>query len=285
MPQCVRIIDNCVEMLSCTRDARRAGRVVGLVPTMGALHDGHLSLIRAARNETNFVVVSIFVNPTQFGPNEDLDRYPRMREQDRKLAAEAGADVTFEPQPAEMYPEGYATYVYQESLAGRLEGEKRPNHFRGVCTVCTKLFNVVEPDIAYFGQKDYQQSVIVRRIVRDLNMPLEIKILPTVRERDGLAMSSRNTYLNPQERQQATCLSRALSLAQQRVSRGETESPKVLAAMLEEIEKEPLSRIDYAEIVHPDTLEPVNQVETGSVALLAVHIGGTRLIDNAILRL
>jgi len=268
-------------MLACSRRARAGGRRIGFVPTMGALHEGHLSLVRAARRENDFVVVSIFVNPTQFGPREDLEKYPRMPDADQRLAAEAGADVTFEPSVEEMYPDGFATHVVQEHLGNVLEGASRPGHFRGVCTVCTKLFNIVQPDAAYFGQKDYQQSVVIRRLVRDLDLPIDVRVMPTVREPDGLAMSSRNRYLDPEQRRQAVCLSRALRLAQQMFQRGERDAALVATAARAEIEKEPLARIDYIALVHPDTLEPVARVAADTVALVAARIGATRLIDNA----
>jgi len=202
-------------------------------------------------------------------------------DEDRRLAAEAGADATFEPSVEEMYPDGFATHVVQERLGNVLEGASRPGHFRGVCTVCTKLFNIVQPDAAYFGQKDYQQSVVIRRLVRDLDLPIDVRVMPTVREPDGLAMSSRNRYLDREQRRQAVCLSRALRLAQQMFQRGERDAALVAAAARAEIEKEPLARIDYIALVHPDTLEPVARVAADTVALVAARIGATRLIDNA----
>jgi pantoate--beta-alanine ligase len=262
---------------------RAQGEEIGFVPTMGALHEGHLSLVRAAREENTKVVVSIFVNPTQFGPNEDYEAYPRDLQSDAKKLDALGTDAIFTTDEATMYPSGYATYVVQEGLTEVLCGAFRPIHFRGVLTVCCKLFHIAKPHRAYFGQKDYQQSVVIRRMVSDLNMDLEIQVLPIVREADGIAMSSRNMYLNPEERERALCLSRALKLGEELFQAGERNAGKILAAMRERVENTEGTASDYIEIVDPDTLQRVDPVHTGDVMALAVRIGKARLIDNAIL--
>jgi len=281
MAEVVREID---ALRAVVRRARQQGQVIGFVPTMGALHEGHLSLIRTARRETGFVVVSIFVNPTQFGPGEDYERYPRMLDQDVPAAESAGADLIFAPTVEALYPPGSVTYVVQDRLTERLCGLSRPTHFHGVCTIVAKLFHLVQPDIAYFGQKDYQQSVIIRRMVVDLNFPVEIRVCPTVREPDGLAMSSRNRYLTPAERAQAVCLYRALKRAEALVHGGERRAHVIQAAMQDEIAQAPLARAEYVALVHPDTLEDVQEVTEGTVAALAVRFPSARLIDNLILR-
>ncbi len=262
---------------------RGEGKRVGLVPTMGALHEGHASLIRAARSECDAVAVSIFVNPTQFAPGEDLEKYPRTFDADCAMCRSLGADLVFAPTAGEMYLPDAETFVVQERLARVLEGASRPTHFRGVLTVVLKLFHIAAPHIAYFGRKDYQQSVVVRRMVADLDVPVEICVLPTVREPDGLAMSSRNRYLDAAERRQAVCLWQALERCLGLFAEGERRSPTLKAAMRARIDSEPSARIDYIEIVNPDTLESVEAAGPGDVALVAVFIGRTRLIDNAIL--
>ena len=266
------------------RNAVRAyqaeGLSVGLVPTMGALHEGHLSLIRASVGECDRTVISIYVNPTQFAPNEDLEDYPRRFEEDCRLAQENGVDLVFCPADRDMYAEGHATYVVQERLTELFEGESRPTHLRGVLTVVCKLFNIAPADRAYFGQKDFQQTVVVRRMVRDLNLPVTIRVMPTVREPDGLAMSSRNAYLNQEERQQATCLYRALSRAAELYRCGERDPAPVKTAMQEVIRDAALARPDYVEIVDHETLEAVEKLSNRAVAVLAARIGDTRLIDN-----
>ncbi|NLG83579.1 MAG: pantoate--beta-alanine ligase [Firmicutes bacterium] len=264
--------------------ARREGKSIGFVPTMGYLHDGHLALIRRARAENGFVVVSIFVNPTQFGPNEDFARYPRDLARDLDLCRGAGVDLVFAPEVAQMYPPGFQTYVEVEELSQGLCGASRPGHFRGVATVVTKLFNIVTPDRAYFGEKDAQQLRVIKRMVVDLNFPLEIVAVPTVREPDGLAMSSRNTYLSPQERQAALVLYRALCLAKDLFVRGERRAEEILARMRELIAAEPLARIDYVAIVDDETLAPVERIDRPVLVALAVFIGPTRLIDNIVLK-
>jgi len=256
------------------------GLSVGLVPTMGALHEGHLSLIRASAAECDRTVVSIYVNPTQFAPDEDLEKYPRRLERDCRVAAVAGAHLAFCPRDETMYPEGYSTWVSQEGLTEVLEGAHRPTHFRGVLTIVCKLFNCVPADRAYFGQKDFQQTVVVRRMARDLSMPVQIRVMPTVREADGLALSSRNQYLNAEEREQAPCLYRALREAHRLYAGGEADTDALRAAMHRVIAAAPLAEPDYAEIVDRETLDPVETVTDRAVAVLAVRVGETRLIDN-----
>jgi len=255
----------------------------GFVPTMGYLHEGHLSLVRRARAENDRVAVSIFVNPTQFGPHEDYARYPRDPERDLRLLEPLGVDLVFVPSVEEMYPPGFQTWVIVEEVSRPLEGASRPGHFRGVATVVAKLFHILQPDRAYFGQKDAQQTVVIRRMVQDLNIPVEIVICPTVREPDGLAMSSRNTYLNPEERRAATVLFRALQAAKARYEAGERDAERLREAMREVIRAEPLARIDYVSVAHPETLRELEQVEGPALLSLAVYIGTTRLIDNIML--
>ncbi|MGE5756215.1 MAG: pantoate--beta-alanine ligase [Planctomycetaceae bacterium] len=267
-------------------DARGGGRVVGLVPTMGALHDGHVRLIEHCRAEAGFVVVSIFVNPTQFGPNEDFAHYPRALDLDRGRCEEAGADLIFAPTAAAMYPRGAAsTFVEVPGLSDVLEGASRPGHFRGVATVVLKLFEIVRPDLGVFGQKDFQQQLVIRRMVDDLNLPVAIRIVPTVREADGLALSSRNRYLDPDERRAALVLSKALRNAARAVAGGERQGDRVRQILGETIQCEPRATLDYAEVADAETLEPLADLAVGrrAVALLAVRIGATRLIDNAVL--
>jgi len=255
---------------------------VSLVPTMGALHAGHLSLLSPAR-EADRLVVSIFVNPTQFAPHEDLQRYPRPLERDLLLLEANGVDVVFLPTASEMYPEGYRTFVTVDELSSRLCGASRPGHFRGVATVVLKLFNIVQPHRAVFGQKDAQQTVILRRMIRDLDLDVELIVQPIVRETDGLALSSRNQYLSPDERKAAPVLSRSLELARQAASLGETRAYVLLDRVRKEVESEPLARLDYAKIVSTDDLSPLREVTKEALLALAVFIGRTRLIDNLIL--
>jgi pantoate--beta-alanine ligase len=279
-----------VETIEDVRDevarARGAGRSVGLVPTMGALHAGHVRLIETCRRGCNMVVVSIFVNPTQFGPNEDFTRYPRMLDADLASCERGGADLVFIPAAGTIYPPGPpTTYVEVPGLSDVLEGASRPSHFRGVATVVLKLFGIVTPDAAYFGQKDYQQQLLLRRMVADLNVPVRIETVPTVREPDGLALSSRNRYLNPEERQAATVLSRALGEAEAAVRAGERSADRVRQVLRSTLESERLASVDYAEVADADTLQPVSALggSRRGVALLAVRVGPARLIDNAIL--
>ncbi len=261
----------------------KLAKPVGFVATMGYLHEGHLSLVRQARAENRSVVVSIFVNPTQFDPGEDIDRYPRDPRRDLALLEGEGVDIVFMPSVNEMYPPQFNSRVVVDKLTQRLEGASRPGHFRGVTTVVAKLFNIIRPTRAYFGQKDAQQAIVIRRMVSDLNMSPEIITLPTVRESDGLAISSRNSYLNPEERQIATVLYRALCLAQNLYSQGETSAPKLRQKMIDLIQKEKLAKIDYVSIADPETLEELDEVRSPALVSLAVKIGNTRLIDNIIL--
>ena len=261
---------------------RQKGKTVGFVPTMGAFHEGHLSLMREARRRNGAVIVSIFVNPLQFSAGEDFDRYPRRIDQDTRLIASEGVDVLFAPSVAEMYPKGFDSYVDQTDLPSKLCGQFRPGHFRGVMTIVTKLFNIVKPDDAYFGQKDYQQYLIIRRTVTDLNLDVTVRMMPTVREEDGLAMSSRNVYLGPKQRKDATCLSRALHRAEEMVAGGESSAARVAAEMKRLIHRVKGTRVEYVEIVNSETLEPVKEIKGRTLIALAVRIGKARLIDNAL---
>ena len=278
----IPVIKTVREVREHVRAWRNEGLSVGLVPTMGFLHEGHRSLIERAVAENDRVVVSIFVNPIQFAPNEDLESYPRDIEADRALCTDAGAAMIFNPEPAEMYPQGFCTAVDMNGLKFELCGKSRPIHFSGVCTVVTKLFNIVGPDRAYFGQKDAQQLAIIRRMVRDLNMPLEVVGCPIVREEDGLAKSSRNTYLNEQERAAALILSKTIFLGQKLVDEGERDAKKLIAAMEANIATEPLARIDYVDVVDAENIERIDRLEGEVLVAMAVHIGKTRLIDNFI---
>lgn len=267
------------------RNWRRQGLSVGLVPTMGFLHEGHESLIVKAAEQNDRVVVSDFVNPIQFGVNEDLSTYPRDIEKDKKLCEAAGADLIFHPEPEEMYAPDFSTYVQAENVSAGLCGKSRPTHFQGVCTVVCKLFNIVLPDRAYFGQKDAQQLAVVRRMARDLNMDIEIVGCPIVREADGLAKSSRNTYLSGAEREAALVLSKAVFCGEDMARRGETDAGVLAAAMRQIIEEEPLAKIDYVEIVDADTIEPLAKAQGRVLGAVAVWIGTTRLIDNFIIEM
>jgi pantoate--beta-alanine ligase len=264
---------------------RLENRTVGFVPTMGALHEGHLSLVRRASDLADRVVVSIFVNPTQFGPGEDLERYPRDEERDSELLQESGCHLLFLPEPSTIYPAGHSTLVEVESLADRLEGEFRPGHLRGVATVVTKLLNLVRPDLAVFGQKDAQQLAVVRRLVRDLHLPVEIVGHPTIREPDGLAMSSRNAYLSAEERAAAAAIYRALSSARERIEQGERSADTIRRVLSQVLEQEPLIDVDYAEVVDGQSFEPIRTIRGSIVMPVAVRIGNTRLIDNLVLEI
>jgi pantoate--beta-alanine ligase len=279
----MQVIDTVAALRQYLAGERARGKCIGLVPTMGYLHAGHLSLVHAARQECDVVVMSIFVNPRQFGPQEDLESYPRDMERDLALAREAGVDVVFAPDVDEVYPSGYQTEVMVLTLTQPLCGASRPGHFNGVTTVVAKLFNMVGPDRAYFGQKDYQQATVIQRMVTDLNMPLTIVMCPIVREDDGLAMSSRNAYLNPEERQAALVLSRALRLAQEQLIQGERQPQRLETTLRDAIGAEPLARIDYAAVCDPHTLQRVEHLSGSVLVALAVFIGATRLIDNALL--
>ena len=262
--------------------ARCAGQTIGFVPTMGALHAGHVSLIDAARAADGFVVVSLFVNPTQFGPKEDFSRYPRPLERDLELCAGAGVDLVFTPDAATMYPPGFRTSIEVEELADVLDGASRPGHFRGVATVVLKLFNLVQPDSAYFGQKDAQQVRILQQMVRDLDVPVEVVVRPTVREPDGLALSSRNQYLDANQRREATALNRALAEAEAAVRAGERDAARLERTMAERIAATPGAALDYAVAVDADTLKPVTPLKRTILLALAVKFGATRLIDNRV---
>ena len=279
----MEVFENIPAMKQFVRMKKAEGKTIGFVPTMGYLHSGHLSLIEKSTSQNDVTVISIFVNPTQFGENEDLDQYPRDFERDCRLAQEAGADAVFFPTAGMMYPEGYKTYVEVVDITKRLCGVTRPTHFKGVTTVVTKLFHIVAPDRAYFGQKDAQQLLVIRRMVKDLNMDIEIVGCPIVRETDGLAMSSRNLYLSGEERMQATVLNQSLEMAEKMIDSGERDSNTVKKAIKEKIGTMELARIDYVELVDTESLLPAQRI-TGEVLIaLAVYFGKTRLIDNRIL--
>lgn len=276
----MNIVETIAQVRAQVKNWKHDGLTVGFVPTMGYLHEGHLSLIERARRENDRVVVSIFVNPTQFGPNEDLASYPRDLERDAALCEGVGTDLIFHPEPSEMYPQDFCSYVDMDVLTQELCGLSRPVHFRGVCTVVSKLFHIVQPDRAYFGEKDAQQLAVIRRMVQDLNMDLEIIGCPIVREADGLAKSSRNTYLSPEERKAALVLSRSIFLGKQLVEQGENDAQKVIAAMTELISAEPLARIDYVKTVDLLTMQQIEVLDRPFLTAIAVYIGKTRLIDN-----
>ena len=279
-PKLVRTVARLREALAVVR---RQGKRIGLVPTMGALHEGHLSLVRASKAQCDFTVVTIFVNPSQFGPDEDLDTYPRTLDADLDALADCGADLVFAPAIEDVYRPDYATWVQVGSLAETLEGRCRPGHFRGVATVVLKLLNMVGADVAYFGQKDYQQAMVIRRMVDDLDVPVEVKVCPIVREPDGLAMSSRNAHLSPEARARSLVLWKSLQLAAELVSQGVRSTDEIARRMRAVIMTADDVRIDYIALVDPDTLEPVEEITTPTVAALAVTIENTRLIDNRIL--
>ncbi len=278
----MNIAETVQEVREQVKTWRKEGLSVGLVPTMGYLHEGHKSLIDKAVKENDRVVVSVFVNPIQFGPSEDLASYPRDLNRDAKLCEDAGADLVFHPADDEMYFDDFCTYVDMDDLTKGLCGKTRPTHFRGVCTVVSKLFHIVAPDRAYFGQKDAQQLAVIRRMVRDLNFDLEIVGCPIVREADGLAKSSRNTYLNEAERAAAIVLHKGLNAGEELLKSGETDAAKIINAVKEVIEGEPLAKIDYVELVDWNTLKPVDTVQAEVLVAVAVYIGNTRLIDNFI---
>jgi len=269
-------------MAMLSKILKKESKTIGFIPTMGYLHDGHLSLIKTAKQHTDVAVVSIFVNPIQFSPKEDLDKYPRDFKRDEEMARLAGSDVLFYPLAGDMYPEGYATYVDVDRVSSALCGASRPGHFKGVATVVAKLFGIVKPDIAYFGQKDAQQAIVIKKMVEDLNMDIDIKVLPTVREKDGLAMSSRNMYLSELERKDALCLYQALVKAEAAVRSGERDVSKMIKMMEDLVKEKPTAKIDYIQAVDAKTLNPVDTVSGNTLIALAVFIGDTRLIDNAI---
>ncbi|OGD09934.1 MAG: pantoate--beta-alanine ligase [Candidatus Aminicenantes bacterium RBG_13_62_12] len=280
----MRVITSVAAMKSAAARHKAAGRTIGLVPTMGYLHEGHLSLVRASKRAADATVVSIFVNPSQFGPREDLKGYPRDFERDARLLRTEGTDILFHPRPEEMYPPGYKTYVEVHDLQNRLCGISRPTHFRGVCTIVLKLFSIVRPDRAFFGQKDAQQAVIIRKMARDLDLDVRVDIRPIVREPDGLALSSRNVYLSPAERRAALVLTRSLKEANIMAKSGERRVAAILTRIRSRIASEPLARLDYAAVVDPETLEPLSAVRGRALVALAVFIGRTRLIDNVTIR-
>lgn len=278
------IIKSVDEMKRHMKDIKKQGRSIGFVPTMGYLHEGHMSLIKRARGENEVVVVSVFVNPTQFGPNEDYERYPRDEERDKKMCEEAGCDILFMPNKDDMYRENYSTYVEVHGLTEGLCGAKRPGHFRGVATIVTKLFNIVKPDRAYFGQKDAQQLAVIKRMVKDLDFDIEIVGCEIVRDVDGLALSSRNTYLSEEERKQAPILYKSLLKAKEEIEKGERASEKLIDLIKTTILEMPDAQIDYIEIVNNETLKPIEKVEGEVLIALAVKFGKTRLIDNMAVR-
>lgn len=278
----MKVISKISSMRGFIRAQKIKGRTIGFVPTMGALHQGHLSLIRQAKKDCDMCVVSIFVNPAQFGPKEDYQRYPRDLVQDSILAKSAGCDLIFYPETSRMYPENYLTYVNVEKITDCLCGKDRPGHFKGVATVVSKLFNIAQPDIAYFGQKDYQQALAIKKMVEDLNMPLKIKVMPTIRESGGLAMSSRNAYLSAQERLDAEVLYQSLQKAEAMISQGERNSQKIIREMRKMILRKKTAKIDYAQVADAQTLVPVNVIQGKTLIALAARIGKTRLIDNIV---
>lgn len=273
------------DLRQAVSDARRAGQRVGCVPTMGALHAGHISLVEHCRRHSDFVVMTIFVNPTQFGAGEDFAKYPRPIEADLAMCESAGVDAVYMPEVPSLYPTGYCTYVEVEGISNVLEGAIRPIHFRGVATIVTKLFNIVQPDVACFGAKDYQQQTLIRRMVRDLNQPVEVIVCPTIREADGLALSSRNVYLSPEERLQALSLWQSLQLAERLLKEGTRDTTTVQSAMLRHMSAHPLVQPNYAVIVDPDSLEELTTPQPRMTALVAAKVGSTRLIDNLTIEL
>jgi pantoate--beta-alanine ligase len=280
----MKILYNIRDMHVAVLAARGQNRRLGFVPTMGALHEGHLSLVRAAKNQCAVVAASIFINPTQFGPNEDFSIYPRTFERDSELLKNEGVDLLFAPSAEEMYPKGAVTWVTVEGLSDKLDGRSRPGHFRGVTTVVSKLFHIIEPDVAFFGQKDAVQLVLIRRMVRDLNMPVEIVGCPIVRDADGLAMSSRNAFLSAEERKSATVLNRTLKEIRQRFDQGERSASKLLSSGIKIFQQEPGARLDYLEIVDPESLDATRSISKEALVAIAAHIGTTRLIDNEMLQ-
>jgi len=276
----MKTIDNIQRMTTFSKMMKKEGKTIGFVPTMGYLHEGHLSLARTAKKHVDIVVMSVFINPAQFSENEDFESYPRDLKRDEELARLAGVDVIFNPSAKEMYPEGYATYVNVERLTDVLCGASRPGHFKGVATIVTKLFGIVRPDMAYFGQKDAQQAIVIKKMVADLNMGIEIKVLPTIREKDYLAMSSRNTYLSADERKDAAILYQSLKKAGTLIEDGERDPKKIIRAMEEMIKTKPSARIDYISIVDAKNLRTLSRISGDILVALAVLIGKTRLIDN-----
>ncbi len=279
----MKVYKSISSLIKKVREVKKQGYKIGLVPTMGFLHEGHMSLIRKARKDTDYVIVSIFVNPAQFGPKEDFKRYPRAIKRDLMLCEKEGADIIFTPEAKEMYPKDYATYVSVEKITDKLCGASRPGHFRGVSTVVAKLFNITMPDVAYFGQKDAQQAIIIKRMADDLNMSVEIKVMPVVREKDGLAMSSRNVYLNRKERGRAQSIYKSLKSAKELFNEGERDSKKIINKIKRVINNQPDAKIDYAAIVDAKDLRDIKKISGEALVAVAVKIGKTRLIDNIIL--
>ncbi len=281
----IEIIESSQQMQARSEGIRLSGKKIGLFPTLGFLHEGHLELIRQVRKRSDYVVMSLFVNPIQFGPNEDFEKYPRDTEGDLKKAKSEGVDMVFMPPVNEMYPAGFQSVVRVDNITKHLCGKSRPGHFEGVTTVVAKLFNITKPHMAVFGQKDFQQLAVIRRMVKDLNMDIEIIGVPTVREPDGLAMSSRNKYLNPEERKSALSLKKAMGMANRLAGEGETDTSKIISSIRELILSFPFTNIDYISICDPDTLEDINLLKEQSLLALAVKVGGTRLIDNCMINI
>lgn len=280
----MQTVEDIEKMKILVERLKRRGKSIGFVPTMGFLHEGHLSLVKESLAKSDVTVVSIFVNPSQFGSNEDFRDYPRDFEKDSLLLSEMGIDILFAPREEQMYPSGYQTYVQVENLQDRLCGKSRPVHFKGVCTVVLKLFNIIQPDLAFFGQKDAQQAAILKKMVEDLNLEVDLEILPIVREKDGLALSSRNLYLNPEERRAARVLSSSLEEARKRIEAGERETEFIIDKIRQIIQSEELTKIDYVEIVDSTSLGPLRRIKDQALIALAVYIGKTRLIDNLIIQ-
>lgn len=280
----MKIVDNISRMSTLVKMLKKEGKSIGFVPTMGCLHEGHLSLVKTAKKHTDIVVMSIFVNPIQFGQNEDFDKYPRDLKRDEELARGAGVDIIFYPAVKDMYPEGYATYVNVERLTDVLCGASRPGHFKGVTTVVAKLFGIIKPDIAYFGQKDAQQAIVIKKMSEDLNMGIETKVLPIIREKDGVAMSSRNIYLSENERKDAAVLFQSLKKAEELIKGGERDSKRIIKVMEDMIRARQTARIDYISIVDTKNLRDIKAISGEVLAALAVFIGKTRLIDNAVIK-
>lgn len=276
----MQLVTSIKKMQKLSLSLKRKGRKISFVPTMGALHKGHLSLVEKAKRLGDFVVTSIFVNPAQFGPKEDYKKYPRDLRKDKELLQQAGCDLIFAPRVEDIYPEGYLVYINEDDLSDKLEGASRPGHFKGVCTVVAKLFNIVQPDFAIFGQKDAQQALIIKKMTEDLNFPVKIIVCPTVREKDELACSSRNSYLNTEERSQAKVLYQSLKLGQKMIKAGEKNPLKIIKKMTELIEKMPLAKIDYITLTDARRLEPIRKIKGELLLSLAVKFGKTRLIDN-----
>lgn len=281
----MRLIQNPNTLIKVLKEYKLRRKSIGFVPTMGALHDGHLSLIKKARKENDILVISIFVNPIQFGPKEDFERYPRCVKKDLSLCRKEGVDLVFFPGPSQMFPHNFNTFVKVEELSSVLCGESRPNHFQGVTTIVTKLFNIISPDIAYFGQKDAQQAAIIKKMVKDLNIPVTIKVLPIIREKNGLALSSRNAYLSKGEREDALVLSQALKFANLLIKNGARDANRIISRIKNLIKKKKRIKIDYIAIVNSSSLKPQKKISAGCLIALAVHIGKTRLIDNIIVRI